>query len=120
MRLLQLCSACAGGRQPADKPGQRRRCHQCDLCSAPARISGTVTDSRWTAQVLANRAVFNVKKNPASQFLGAYTLDIPGDASTSGKPSGDGFATVKVDAGGNVQVAGSLAEGSKLSLKAAL
>jgi hypothetical protein len=89
-----------------------------DLAGAD-QITGTITDSHWTAAVAADRAVFNAKKNPASQYSGNYSLDIPGDSS-AGQPSGDGFATVKVDAGGAVQVAGSLADSSKLTLKTSL
>jgi hypothetical protein len=88
--------------------------------SGANQITGSVTDSHWTAQLLANRIVFDAKKSPASQFVGTYTLDIPGDVAANNRPSGDGFASVKVDAGGNVQLAGALADGSKLSLKTVL
>jgi hypothetical protein len=84
------------------------------------QITGSLSDSHWTSQIVANRLLFDKTRNPAAQFVGNYTLNFPGDAPGHDRPSGDGFGTVKIDAAGNVQFAGSLADGSKLTQKSLL
>lgn len=77
-------------------------------------ITGTVTDgSTFTANVLAEREVYNSKTNPAP-FAGKYTLVVAG-GSGSGLPGGDGYGTVTVSTSGAIKMAGSLADGAKIT-----
>jgi hypothetical protein len=82
-----------------------------DLSGAD-QIRGQVTDGSWTAQLLADRAVWNRTTNPAPQS-GTYTLVIPGTPGSTQTPAGNGFGTVKVNATGRVQFTGVLADGTR-------
>jgi hypothetical protein len=82
-------------------------------------IQGTISDGRWTADVVGNRLISAATKALAAPFVGNYTVDIPG-IPVDGSPGGDGFGTVKVDASGNVRLAASLADGTKISQTAVL
>ena len=67
----------------------------------------------WVADVLADRAVFNAKTNPATQYAGDFTLSIPGGTNADGTVwLGDGYLTLSVDTGGNVTYSGSVADGT--------
>jgi plastocyanin len=77
-------------------------------------ITGTVSDGTFTAELEGNRAVFDVRRNPAPQ-AGQYTMVIFGTNDSSALPSGDGFATITVDKGGKVRLAASLADGTAIS-----
>ena len=80
-------------------------------------ITGTVTDgSNYTANLVANRAVYNGKGNPAP-FAGKYTLIIQG-SNGKGLPQGDGFGTATVSTSGAIKLAASLADGTKISASA--
>ena len=83
------------------------------------RLFGRITDGTWTSTLSANRAVFNSRLNPAPQ-AGRYTLIAPGPDSDPTVPRGDGYGTVRVDAGGRVNFAGTLADGTKSSQSAPL
>jgi plastocyanin len=80
-----------------------------DLAGAE-RITGTVSTGTWAADLLANRYVFNSLTNPASQFMGKYTLIIPGGANSAESPSGHGYGAVTVGPGGYVALSGTLAD----------
>jgi hypothetical protein len=82
-------------------------------------ISGRVTDTNWTAQLIGDRAVFNVRTNPAP-FAGSYTLAILGVDEIPAAPTGDGFGVVRVTASGIATVAGALADGVRLAQSAPL
>jgi len=72
-------------------------------------VTGEISSANWTAQVLANRAVFS-KAHPTS-LQGSYTMVVqPGDATT-----GTGIGTLTVDAAGNVKCSLTLPDGTKLS-----
>lgn len=83
------------------------------------RISGTVGDGVWMAELLANRSVFNAATN-AAPWTGLYTLIVPGTNEPAVGPGGDSYGTVKVDAAGNVKLSGKLADNTTLSQKAPL
>jgi hypothetical protein len=91
---------------------------QLDLAGGD-QISGQVTDGSWTAQLLADRAVFNAVNNPAPQ-AGAYTLIISGTPGAIQGPAGNGFGTVKVNAAGRIIFAGTLADGTRLAQSATI
>ena len=69
----------------------------------------------WVADLLAERAVFDARTNPATQYAGKYTLSIPGATNEDGTVwLGDGYLTLSVDAGGQVTYSGSLADGTSV------
>ena len=81
-------------------------------------ITGAVTDpGNWTADLHLNRAAGSV--SPVS-FAGNYTLIFPGTNGGPEFPTGDGFATASVTTGGKVKLAGTLADGTKLSQSAVI
>lgn len=77
-------------------------------------ITGAVTDgSTFTANLLAEREVYNSKNNPAP-FAGKYTLVFPG-TNGRGLPQGDSYGTATVSTSGAINLVGSLADGTKFS-----
>lgn len=80
------------------------------------KIYGTIGNGDWTGVIDANRVIFDGKVNKAPH-AGRYTIVFPGsgDVTNIFLPGGDGFGTVTVDARGNVKLAGSLADGTKIS-----
>jgi hypothetical protein len=85
-----------------------------DLTAGTEQITGTVSDGQWVAQLLAQRAVFNTRTNPAP-YAGSYTLVLPGTNGIGNPPAGNGFGTPRVDRGGRVKLVGSLADGTTVS-----
>jgi hypothetical protein len=83
------------------------------------RITGTITDGTWTAQLSADPAVYDLRTNTAP-FAGKYTLIIPGVAGAPSLPAGDGYGAVSVDASGKVKLSGALADGTTLTETAPL
>jgi uncharacterized repeat protein (TIGR01451 family) len=77
----------------------------------PHSISGTVTDGQWVSGLMGDRAIFNIRTNPAPQ-AGKYTLIIPGTPGVTGLPEGDGYGTVTVQRSGLVSFVGRLADGT--------
>jgi glucose/arabinose dehydrogenase len=84
------------------------------------QITGSITDGSWEAVLVADRAVFNAKTVPATNYANSYTLLIPGSTNTPAEPAGDGAGSFKVDAGGNVKFTGFLADGSPVAQKVPL
>ncbi len=87
-----------------------------DLGLSGGSLTGRVSNGVWTSPLRADLAVFNAANNPATALAGLYTALVPG-ADENGAPSGDGVATIKVDAGGVLSLAGVLADGSKVIQK---
>ncbi len=83
------------------------------------QITGSVSDGTHTASLLADRAAFDGRQNIAPQ-AGQYTMIIPGSSGSSSLPGGDSYATVTVDKAGKIKLAGSLADGTKLTQSAAV
>jgi len=93
---------------------------QLDLSETDSdQMSGLVTDGSWSAPLVANRAVFDGKTNPAPQ-AGTYTLLIPGTPGLTETPAGDGYGTVKVGPLGHVLLNGALADGTKVTKSATI
>ena len=80
-------------------------------------LIGELSDGIWTAELLANRAVYS-PTNPAPQSGRKYTLVIPGSEESSQEPGGYGFGTVGVDTSGTVSFSGSLGDGAKVTQSA--
>jgi hypothetical protein len=94
---------------------------QLDVAGGSGQITGTVTanDNSWTAQLLANRAVFNTTTNPCPQ-AGSYTLVMPGTPGATQSPAGDGCGTVTVSKAGVVTLNATLADGTTASASTTL
>ena len=94
---------------------------QLDMTGVSGQITGTVTanDNSWTAQLVANRAVFNAMTHPCPQ-AGNYTLLIPGTPGATQSPAGDGYGTVTVTKAGLVTLKATLADGTTASASTTL
>jgi hypothetical protein len=85
-----------------------------------AQIQGAVAADSWVADLSADRSMFDPHSNPAP-LQGAYTLLIPGqDQNDPTRPTGHSFGLVRIDAGGHIKLAASLADGTKFSQSAPL
>jgi hypothetical protein len=91
-----------------------------DLLSGTDQIVGLVGDTNWQATLLADRARFDVRTNPAPQ-AGPYTFIVPGNPDdAANQPGGDSFATVTVNSNGSVKLSATLADQTKATQKVAL
>jgi len=72
------------------------------------RITGNGWRWIWSADLLANRSVFNAHEARALGRL--YTLIVPGHERSGGWTGGDSYGTVKVGATANVKLSGKLAD----------
>lgn len=84
------------------------------------QITGRITNGSWEAVLVADRAAFNAKTAPATNYANSYTLLIPGSTNAPAEPAGDGAGSFKVDASGNVKFTGVLADGSPMAQKVPL
>jgi hypothetical protein len=78
-------------------------------------VSGFLTDGVWTSFVFGRLVETN-----AAGYAGTYTLVLPGPATNSEVPNGDGFGTVLVTPQGGIRFAGSLSDGTKLTFSGLL
>jgi hypothetical protein len=76
-------------------------------------LTGRISDGVFTAELLANRAVYS--RTLPAPTAGKYTLLIPGADDSQAEPGGDSFGTVTVDATGRVNFRGTLADGTKVT-----
>jgi glucose/arabinose dehydrogenase len=84
------------------------------------QITGFITDGSWVADLIADRATFDARTNPATNFANRYTLLIPGSGNTPDEPAGDGAGGFTIDAGGVVKFTGTLADGSPMAQRVPL
>lgn len=94
-----------------------------DLTGTTNQLTGTLsevatTGTVWTAQIVTDLAWFNGKDRIAPQ-AGKYTLLFPADTNNPAS-MGDGFGAVTVTTKGAVSLAGTLADGTKVSQKSTL
>ena len=89
------------------------------LSDDPDRISGTVSAATWSADLAADRDVFNARTNPAPA-AGRYTLVVPGMPDSVTAPAGHGYGALIVNKAGRILFVGSLADGAKVSQGATL
>jgi hypothetical protein len=82
-------------------------------------ITGEVSGNGWTAQLLADRAAFNSKSAPPSDWVGKDTLLLTTETNSS-TAVGDIFGSVTVTKSGGVQWSGTLPDGSKVTQTSAL
>jgi hypothetical protein len=83
-----------------------------NLSDPTRRVSGEVTDhTSWTSQLEGFR------DEPQTNRVGRYTIIFPGaDPDNADLPGGDGFATLTVNKLGLVQLVGSLADKTAISI----
>lgn len=93
---------------------------QLDLAGGSERITGSVSDNNWTAQLWADRAQFHAVTNKATNFVGKYTFLIPGGSDAAVGPGGDGFGTVTINSAGLVTMTGTLADNTAISQRVPL
>lgn len=86
--------------------------------AADGQLGGRISGENWTADLTARRAVYS-KANPAPQ-AGRYTLAIAGGANAATEPGGYGFASLRVDAAGNLSFSGMLGDGTKVTQSTSL
>ncbi len=82
-------------------------------------LYGRVAQDSWSAALEATRVGVYSKTNPALQ-AGRYTILLPGQAGDPVLPEGHSYATLKVSDSGVTSLAGTLADGSKISQGSAL
>jgi hypothetical protein len=76
------------------------------LNSAGRQITGTISTTNWTAELVAPHSA------PGGSHVGKYTMLLPGGDNASVSPSGHGFASLTVPAGGVIAAAGAMADGT--------
>lgn len=97
---------------------------QFDLGNDSDRVVGTLSNRRgshdgtWFADMVGDRDIFDSRTNPAPQ-AGTYSIVIPGGDGTT-EPAGFGFASVRIDRNGNMNLAGLLADGTTFVERTAL
>jgi hypothetical protein len=84
---------------------------QLDLSNGP--MTGTISDGSWTADLVADPAVYS-RAHPAPQ-AGKYTLLLPGSTNAAGQPGGNGFGAVTVNDSGTVTFSGTLGDGTPVT-----
>jgi hypothetical protein len=80
----------------------------------PDLIVGSVTDGTWTADLFADRSVFNGKTS-ISPDAGQYTMVFLGDFTSTNNPGGASFGTITIDKAGRLRFSGWLADGTPVS-----
>lgn len=78
------------------------------------RITGTITDGSWLAELQAERAPF--KAGNSTLLAGKYTVVFPGYTDGGAlAPQGNGYGTVTVTKSGQIELSGALSDGAALS-----
>jgi hypothetical protein len=86
---------------------------QLQLGSTNGPMTGTISASNWTADLVAEHAVYS-SIHPAPE-AGKYTLLFPGSDDASAQPGGNGFVTATVYNSGLVLFSGTLGDGTAVS-----
>jgi hypothetical protein len=82
------------------------------LVSGSDRITGYVSNAFWSSELFGYRAAFHSVTNPATNFLGKYTMLLAGRDDAANTPFGLGFISFDVAKSGSVTLKGSLADGT--------
>lgn len=80
-------------------------------------IYGTLSNEAESLDIVADRASYNARSNPAPQ-AGRYTFAFPGAEDSSAAPGGTSIGTVTVGTAGQLRFAGQLADGTKVTQSA--
>lgn len=100
--------------------GQIRRPRQAPLAAllmldpSSESLSGIVAGQDFNSAILADRAVYHARDNPAPQ-IGTYTFAVEPDAAALLAPVGYGAGTLVVDGAGRTRLSGRLADGSAVT-----
>jgi PKD repeat protein len=90
-----------------------------NLATPDDQITGNIIDGAnpgWFSTLQADRAVFNARSNPATNFNGRYTFIVPpGTNAPTNSPGGFGYATLTNDPAGNAALVGKLGDGTAIS-----
>jgi plastocyanin len=81
-------------------------------------VTGSLTDGAWTASLLGVRAAYNARTNRAP-LAGKHTLVLEGSRAST-PTLGDGWGTLVVNPAGVARLAGSLADGTRVTRAAPL
>jgi len=92
---------------------------ECDPNTAGGLVFGQLAAPSWVAQVVACKPAGGSAAHP-NTHAGTYTLALPADAGSPAGPAGYGYATVKISSSGAASLAGSLADGYKVSAGAGI
>jgi hypothetical protein len=85
--------------------------------NAGNQFAGNVSDGVFASQMHGVRSTFSATTHPAP-YIGHYTLAVPSDSISSSSSMGNSYASLSVDAGGNVKLGGVLADGTKVTQSA--
>jgi len=91
-----------------------------DVSTNDGGVSGFVTNGLLVSQLSALRGGFLTSTNPATNFMGKYTLVIPGPGTNNAAPMGAGYATAVVSKKGKLNLKGSLADGRAINLSVSM
>ena len=80
----------------------------------PDIIVGTVSDSVWTAELFADRAVFDGKTS-ISPDAGQYNLVLHGDYNSTQVPGGASYGSITINKAGRISFAATLADGTRFT-----
>lgn len=81
----------------------------------PDLIVGTVSDSVWTAQLSADRSVFDGKTTICPD-AGLYTMVLYGNYNSTVEPGGASFGTITINTAGRISFGANLADGTKFNV----
>jgi len=91
---------------------------QINVTAPNDQMTGSVSNAveGWSSALIGERAVFNAKSNPATNYAGKYTLVIPpGSNAPVSSPGGYGDAALTTTLAGNVSLSGYLGDGAAIS-----
>jgi len=77
-------------------------------------ISGSVSDGNWTAELFADRAVFDGRTS-ISPDAGQYTMALLGDFTSTNTPGGASVGTINIDKAGWIRFSASMADGTRFT-----
>ncbi len=79
----------------------------------PDLIVGSLAADSWTAELFADRSVYNTRSNICPD-TGQYTMGILGDFTSTNSPGGASFGTINIDKVGRIRFIGFLSDGTKV------
>lgn len=106
-------------RLPADQPTLTVTL-QLDVTTGTESVSGTVASPAGYTALLGDRAGFNARTHPATNYTGRYTAIFPRRFGPTNAPTGDSWATLAVTPSGWVCLSAALSDGTKLTQAAPL
>jgi len=90
------------------------------LSAVSDRVAGSVGVGAQTSTFDGYRSTFHSTINPATSFVGKYTLAFSGSDNAATSPQGNGSAGVSVNSSGGVTFSGVLGDGTPVTQKASL